>query len=243
MLGWGRGGRSRKGVRGVDHRSLLEEWPRLGPGPSPRGQRGGREATDLSPLPCRVPGDACFPLKSSQSCAARTAHWAGGRCTAFFRVLLLEERQAGAWDRPVGGPHFTGTSRAHALRPEHRSSLGFPVREKSCSATSPRATPSRGPPPPGARLALSLLRGAQRAEAQEGGPQSLAAAAPQGDPVSGHCTPTRQRTWLREPGDPSWAARVSAPTRPVQDSPALDPRRCPSIFSGRKLRPERPGPA
>lgn len=98
--------RSRLGVRGWggDHRCLLGplSWAQHWGAGKERIRSPGICA--LSPAVCLGKGAAPNP---SQGCEVQTAHSAGDRCTAFFRILLLEEQRAGEQD-PLASGHRGG---------------------------------------------------------------------------------------------------------------------------------------
>lgn len=134
---------------------------------SPGEQGGARGPADLCPLPRRVPWEGCRPQPLPRMRGPdRTL---GGRPmrTALLGILLLEAQ----WARdPLASDHRSGP-RNRSLHIENSPAAALSVSlsaQRGCPATSPRATPSWGPPPPGARQALSHLRAVWRAEAQEG---------------------------------------------------------------------------
>lgn len=114
-------------------------------------------------------------------------------------------------DRPVVGPWHGGGLPGNSLS---RAPLParFPGPRKG--AVPPRP---RGPRLPGGRL---LPEPAPPSAPPNPGEWRAGWVRPRpGDPVSRPRVPAGRRAWLREPGDPAWAARAAAPTLPVQDSP------------------------
>lgn len=170
-----------------------------------------------------VAGEAASPGSGAQggaggSRAAPRPPRAGGsappKARPGLRIPAAHRREAGA---PGFRDSFTpGAAGRGEDRPAGgRRALGFPVPHRGCPATSARATPSPGRFLPQPRRVV----------------RCRAAAAPGAVPSR---TP---RTWLRG-GEArlGGSSRCPRPARPGLTS-------CPSIFAGRKLRPERPGPA
>lgn len=177
-------GRSKKGGGGRS----AEEWPHLGPGPSP-GRREGVGNPRTSP-PRRVPG-GMLPLKPAQDCEARphTRREAGARVP---RLLFSEEQRAGARTDRRRPPR---RALCRAAAPGTRRALGLPGRTGAVPPR-PRGHAFPGPLPPGAEAGGRVLGCGRSPGPSRLGPCASAAA-----------------------GGPAWAARVAAPSLPVQDSP------------------------
>lgn len=216
--------RTRSPRSGGSSHVFAGEVASLLPRPSTGHRERGREPAELCPVPRRVPRKGCCPQTLPRVRDPDGALGGSPGRTAFFRILLWGARPTVA---TVAGPE-TGVS----------STRNSPAPALSVSPSAERVVPPRPgeprlpegrllPEPAGPNLTSAPLNAPK--PRRTAGPPPLPGTISSPDPAAGA-------------GRPYLGSRPP-PRLPVQDSPGLGLRRCPSVHAGGKLRPERPGPA
>lgn len=190
--------------------------------PGSWAQLPGRRGGVGSPRICRGPGVARAP-KTRPGLRGQTTQSAGDRCTAFFRILLLEEQRAGARGRPVAtaaspgtGVASRGTARAHAsarappLSRLPRPHQGPPHRVPEGHAFPGRLLPQPAGPLPSVRPSAPKPGRVARGLARGGSP---------GRSRLRTLRFRRAANLAAEAWRPGLGSSGRCPTFPVQDSP------------------------